>query len=107
MTNTKDKWKTPQKTAKIELEKFLPSYAEIPEEFKSGHNKWTKFQSDWYFSGIDNVKLTPKDDVDKTSALAHLGVLQASFEPKYVHKRAGVAYLASLWFDDVSYDLAS
>jgi len=87
-----------------EMDKFLPPYNEIPEEFKdNGDSKWLKFQRDWFFRGISNLHATTRDGVDRSEALAHLAAIQRSFEPKHEHKEAAVAYLASRWFIDISY----
>lgn len=81
----------------------MPKYADIPREFKSRGNKWSDFQAAWFFSGISNLKLTPKEGIDGKVAMRHLAAIQGSWEPKHEHKSAAVAYLASLWFDDIEY----
>ena len=86
------------------MKKLMPPYSSIPEEFRDGSNKWLTFQRDWFFSGIKNLKLSPKEGIDSAKAFRHLRAIQSAFEPKHEHKEAAVAYLASLWFDDVSYD---
>ena len=84
--------------------KLLPKWDEIPEEFKhQSGNKWVQFQTDWFFSGLKNSDgLVPKPGIDKVLAMAHLSACQRSYQPKHEHKIAGVAYLASLWFEDTS-----
>jgi hypothetical protein len=44
-----------------------------------------------------------KEGVDGNLAFRHLSAIQRSFTPKHEHKEAAVAYLASLWFEDVDY----
>jgi len=87
----------------------MPDYEDIPEEFRNrnwrrggdGAAKWLDFQSEWFAKGFAFARLTPRDDVSPFVASNHLKAIQGSFEPKHEHKVAGVAYLASLWFDDV------
>lgn len=83
---------------------WMPPMSEIPDEFKRDHgNKWVKFQSDWFFSGLKDLEVTCKEGIDRKQALIHLAALNRSMAPKHEHKEAAVAYLASLWFDDVTY----
>ena len=88
------------------MTKLLPAKAEIPEEFWHGHTKWNKLQSDWFFSGLKNAKWEPREGVETKVVLRHLGAIQGSWEPQHEHKEAAVAWLASLWFTDVSYERA-
>lgn len=84
---------------------LMPKMSEIPEDFHyhgSRGGKWVKFQSDWFFNGIDGEGLIPKPGIDKNAALRHLGAINRSFKPKHEHKLAAVAYLASLWFEENS-----
>ena len=104
-----DKWKQPQEVDGLALAfggniaDLMPAYTTVPDEFKSRGNKWVQFQQDWFFYGLADVKWKPKKGIDKDRALRHLKAIQASWEPKHEHKEAAVAYLASLWFDDVKY----
>lgn len=84
---------------------LMPAMEDIPIEFKrfDPRHKWLRFQGDWFFSGIQDLKITPKDGIDELAAMRHLTCIQGSFEPKHEHKTAAVAYLASLWFKDVTY----
>jgi hypothetical protein len=64
--------------------------------------KWIDFQRTWFFSGLaETTKLHLREGIDGEEAMRHLKVIQGSFAPKHEHKEAAVAYLASLWFDDV------
>lgn len=54
---------------------------------------------------IANLVGKPREGIDAVVALTHLGVVQTSFEPTAEHKEAAVAYLASLWFEDLLYDI--
>ncbi|MGG6309839.1 hypothetical protein [Paenibacillus macerans] len=89
-----------------DMKKLLPKYEEIPEEFKDMNNrtKWNKFISQWFYSGVENLEIERKEGVDPQMALWHIGAILASREPKHEHKMAGCAYLASLWFEEVSFE---
>ncbi len=81
---------------------LLPSYSELPEEFRSTSNKWCKIQQRWFFSGLPkDTDFLVKEGVDMNLAFRHIKAIHASWEPKHEHKEAGVAYLLSLWFDDI------
>lgn len=41
------------------------------------------------------------EGVDGNDAYRQLGAIMGSYQPQHVHKIAGVAYLASLWFTKV------
>jgi hypothetical protein len=87
---------------------LMPEYKDIPKEFRNlnHRNKWGKMVSDWFFCGLKNLELTPKPGIDEKKALRHIRAIIGSFEPKHEHKTAACAYLLSLWFDDVKYDVA-
>ncbi|TAK93776.1 hypothetical protein EPO05_06940, partial [Patescibacteria group bacterium] len=79
---------------------LMPAYDDIPEDFRRNRGEarpWIRFQQDWFFRGLPGAVFTPKDGIDKATAMRHLAVIQGSFEPKHEHKEAAVAYLASLW----------
>jgi hypothetical protein len=72
-------------------------------------NKWLNFQRTWFYSGLPatlQVALRTNDGVkvDGEKAFRHLHVIQGSFAPQHEHKEAAVAYLASLWFEDVAWE---
>jgi hypothetical protein len=79
----------------------MPHYDDIPEEFKYGNNKWCHIQSEWFFNGIKGAVFTPKPGIERQLAIRHLAMIQQSFDPSHEHKAAAVAYLMSLWFEDV------
>ena len=81
---------------------LMPTYEEIPDEFKRGSNKWNRLVSTWFFSGFKGAKFVPKDGIEPNHALRHLKCIMGSFEPKHEHKEAAVAYLMSQWFEDVA-----
>lgn len=75
---------------------LLPAYKEIPDEFKRDSNPWCRWQSEWFFKGLEKMP-TAKEGIDQGEAMRHLSAIQKSFEPGHEHKMAAVAYLASLW----------
>jgi hypothetical protein len=77
---------------------ILPKYSEIPEEFLRDSHPWVAWQRGWFFKGLKKYP-KPKEGIDRDLAMANLACCQHSFEPKHEHKMAGVAYLASLWFE--------
>lgn len=88
-----------------EVSHLMPKWEDIPDEFKH-HNrtKWNKIFSNWFYSGLKNMKVTPNPGIDKDKALRHIKAIMGSFEPKHEHKEASIAYLMSLWFEDITYD---
>jgi hypothetical protein len=110
---TETAWSQPQPVSDLELafggqmSRLLPPPSEIPDEFHHGHTKWNKLQQTWFFRGLSGVTWSPKPGIDQAAAIRHLKAIQASWEPKHEHKEAAVAYLASLWFEDVTFEAAS
>lgn len=82
---------------------LMPPMASIPDEFKRFSGEWVEFQRAWFYGHRKIASVTPKDGIDASAAIRHLHCIQGSFEPKHEHKEAAVAYLASLWFDGVTY----
>ena len=81
----------------------MPIYEDIPKEFKELSNPWVKWQQKWFFTGLALSDIPKaKKGIHRKIALNHLSLIQKSFEPKHEHKEAAVAYLASLWFEDLS-----
>ena len=76
---------------------LMPPWRDIPREFNSDRNEWTRWQRKWFFEGLDGTP-EPKDGIDAKKAMRHLAAIQRSWMPKHEHKEAAVAYLASLWF---------
>lgn len=91
----------------VNIDEWLPSWDEIPEDFREGlsdqAHKWRKFQGDWFFGGLMDVEVDLKEGIDEKTAWRHLGTIQGSYDPKHEHKVAAVAWLASLWFNDIRY----
>jgi hypothetical protein len=82
---------------------ILPPYKDIAEEFKRDSNKWVKVAHDWFYCGLKEDKWKPKDGVDQNKALRVIQACLGDFSPSQEHKMAGVAFLLSEWFDDVTY----
>lgn len=79
---------------------MMPSYSDIPEEFRRGQTKWNTLIDTWFFSGAQGLQVKTNGRVDPEKALRHVTAIIRSFVPKHEHKTAGCAYLCSLWFDD-------
>ena len=86
-----------------DISSLMPSKADIPEDIIQGRSKWCRVTSDWFFSGLRDVKWKPKKGIDPEKALRHISVILGSYELKHEDKEAAVAYLLSLWFKDVKY----
>jgi hypothetical protein len=90
-----------------DIKKLMPLYADIPAEFKRHHGtKWNRLTSDWFFCGVKNLDLKPRDGVETSKALRHIKAILSSFEPKHEHKEAGVAFLLDQWFSDGTWERA-
>ena len=102
-------WSKPKEVKDIDLafggrmEDLLPSEKEIPKEFhKHDGTKWNKIVSHWFFRGLPNdAQIIPKDGIDVKIAVRHMQAIMKSRAPKHEHKEAGVAYLMSLWIEDI------
>lgn len=104
-------WSKPVPVSDVEIAfpasamELMPSWDEceagldrLPREEKE---KWLDFQGSWFSKGLSaDAQFSLKDGIDGNAAFRQLMVLQGSFAPKHEHKMAGVAYLASLWFED-------
>ena len=110
------KWSTPKAVTALDLsfgqskmKEFLPEMSEIPEDFKAYYGmgearKWITIVDDWFFNGIEKLVLKPKAGINEKEAFRHLKSIMSSWEPAHEHKIAGVAWLMSLWFDDIQYE---
>jgi hypothetical protein len=104
-------WSTPKPVQDLELafggnmKELLPAISEIPQEFYRDKTSWNHFVDKWFFNGLPSETVFQcKNGVDGNMAIRHLRAIMCSFEPKHEHKTGGVAWLASLWFDDVLHD---
>lgn len=82
------------------MEKLLPKWSDIPEEFKNRTTKWNKLFRLIFFKGEAPGTIASVEGIDPHKAGRHLRAIMKSWEPKHEHKEAGVAYLMSLWFAD-------
>ena len=111
------KW-LPQPISDVELAfpahvlDMMPKMEEMPEPYNDvnkmwgSRNKWVALFEDMFYSGLKGLKLAPKEGIDANLAWRHLRAIAGSFEPKHEHKTAAFAYLASEWFEDVTYEKA-
>ena len=85
---------------------LLPPYDDIPDDFKISFssNKWLRFFNDMFFKGIRITKLVVKTGIDKDKAFRHIRIAAQGWDSKHEHKEAGIAYLMSLWFDDIEWE---
>lgn len=84
----------------VNVDRYLPPKDKIPKEFRDDSNPWCELANRWFFEGL-HVDLKPKQGIDRSAALRHCACILRSFEPSHEHKISGVAYLLSLWFEDV------
>jgi len=82
---------------------ILPPIEDIPEDFHRLYGtKWNKIVSRWFYNGLpEGTEFKARDGIDTDIALRQLGACLGSYQPKHEHKEAGVAYLMSLFFEDV------
>lgn len=84
------------------FEGFLPEWKDIPEEYKTGKNEWTKGAESWFYSGLSSSsEFLPKEGVDPEKAVRMIHACLVSFGPKHEHKIAGVAYLLATFFEKI------
>ena len=76
------------------VDRLLPPFEEIPEEFVRERNKWCQLVSGWFFSGLKHLPPV-KPEFDLNEVTRHLSAVMASFAPKHEHKIAGVGYMIS------------
>ena len=82
------------------MERLLPRYRSLPEEYQQESAPFCRLASKWFFSGLDTKTLKPKEGIDAQAALRHCAAIMRSFEPKHEHKIAGVGWLLSQWFEE-------
>jgi hypothetical protein len=85
------------------VEKLMPKFEDIPEQFKRNGNKWVDLVSHWFYKGLKGATFSPKEGIDQQLALKHVAAIMRSWEPKHEHKEAACAYLMSEFFNDVKY----
>lgn len=68
------------------------------------NTKWHEFQTKWFYFGLPpGTQFHMKEGIDGKTAVRHLSCIQKSFQPSHEHKVAAVAYLLSLWCNDVTF----
>lgn len=81
--------------------KYLPKMDDIPKEFKDETNKWnTLFDNMFYGHKNNNIEVVPKAGVNAINAMRLIKAHMSSMEPQHEHKRAGVSFMFSQYFDD-------
>jgi len=89
------------------IDTYMPKWTELPDEFRleiGAARKWTDIVDDLFFRGAKDIRCVIKDPtIEQRDIIRHISMLLHSFEPAHEHKTAGVAYLLSLWCDDITY----
>lgn len=113
-----DRWKRPMKLESTDvvfgltgtiIDTYMPKWTDLPEDFRrerGAAKKWTNIVDDLFFHGAKDIRCTVKDPtIEQRDIIKHIAMLLQSFEPSHEHKTAGVAYLLSLWCDDMTYTI--
>ncbi len=79
---------------------LMPKYEDIPEKYKYGNTPANAFFNMWFFSGVKNLQVVPREGVDVKQAVKQLSTIMKSFEPKHEHKEAACAFLIDEWFSE-------
>lgn len=80
------------------VEHLMPAPEDIPEV----DDKWTRVVRTWFYKGLSaDAKFYMRDGIDGEKAFRHLSAILRSFQPKHEHKEAAMAYLLSLWCEEV------
>jgi hypothetical protein len=85
---------------------LMPPVDKIPDEYCgfNSHNKWNDLVTALFFTGVKDLKLTPKDGIDPIVAMRHIRTILGSYEPKHEYKEAACAFLLSEWFEDAKWE---
>lgn len=87
---------------KENIEELIPSYENLPNEFKEGTTKWRRSATIWFKKGLHkDSKLVPKSDINKEIAITNIQCIMSSFFINMTYKISAAAYLLNMWFDDV------
>ncbi len=90
------------------IKSFIPEMQDIPDEFKNFHDinhKWLKLFDNMFFHGIEIIEVKHKAGIDPITAFRHIKAVLNAFSIQHEHKRAGIAYLLSEWFDNIEYKI--
>jgi hypothetical protein len=81
---------------------LMPTYEDIPSEFKRWSNKWNRLAQYLFSKGLSKeAQVVQKSGVDVEKAFNQIQAILSSFEPSHEHKLAGVAFLLNEWFEDI------
>ncbi len=80
------------------ISQHIPSYEDIPSEFKGYNNPYSKLFEDLFYHGLHSRELFPCEGVDEKVAWRALYALASSFDLKHEHKEAAFCFLANEWF---------
>ncbi len=75
-----------------DIEKFLPKWDLIPDEFKQGKNSWVAFIERWFYHGLE-CPPAAKEGVELKWALAHIMVILKASTPNMSAKLPGAHIL--------------
>jgi len=88
---------------------LIPTIKEHPEYKKyidnwNGHTWGFKLFDDWFYFGIKDLKLIPKEGINPEEAIRHIRTIMRSFEPQHEDKTASCAFLFELWFESATWE---
>ena len=90
----------------MRIDSLIVPEADIPKEFSMmNNNKWVKLFEDMFFMGIKIIEATPKQGIDRSMAFKHIRCIASDWGISQEHKTACCAYLFSLWFEDIKYEV--
>lgn len=100
-------WSKPQDVSDLEImfatstDKLMPAWKDLPKCYRNMNNRRPSmaFVEEWFFLGLKQVKIIPREGVDLTKALRQLKACMGSFEPKHEHKVGGVGFLVDQFFE--------
>ena len=84
------------------IDGLMPPYKGLEEFdcYTRGTKSWGRtLFTDWFYSGIKNLDLKPREGIDKDKALRHIKAIMQSFEPSHEHKVAACSYLFEKWVE--------
>ncbi|RRJ54846.1 hypothetical protein EHV15_35320 [Paenibacillus oralis] len=104
------KWDTPQIVTDTDIafggniDNLLPPLSEIPKEFINDWTKWHQLADDLFYDRPLNITISDRAGIDVHAALRHIRAILNSFKPDHDHKIAGVAFLLSMFYEDISFE---
>lgn len=113
MTTAEDQYARPHEVDQLTLAfpanlgALLPATDAIPPDYRN-RRQWESFARKWFAGTLpEGVHMHATEGIDARAAGRHLTAVLRSYEPKHEHKIAGVAWLASRWFDKVTLPIDS